>query len=309
MNDKRPWLVSGVRRYPDDYIRDRQVKEVFQLRFDARNWAMAARRIRKAMHEGIMVMPKLERAVMMGEVDDDATVEQRHGEKGICEVLISMPSVKYYCQASGLGPLALPNVVYQPLHPPEIATFHLSRSTKIMECLEIPPIILGATNRYILSGPLRIETPRPLKVTDLSGGLDNLKLLAHVLCSRTHVTKQLEPSDSTTSDENVTEQIFDSVSLDGTSIEFYHYAVNVISSDLTSRPSRDLKPKHTHPLGLDIRKALEDMLEPQIGRWRGKVIIRDASHLPICPACQYEGPIPPNEATHYNDIGMILVEE
>jgi len=63
---------------------------------------------------------------------------------------------------SGLGPLALPNTVYQPLHPPKIATFHLSRSTKIWECLEFPPIILGATNRYILSGPIRIESPRPI---------------------------------------------------------------------------------------------------------------------------------------------------
>lgn len=311
MYDKLPWAISGVNLCPNDHRHDDMLRMTWNLRIDSRNWTVAANRIRKAMTEGVDVFPKLERVVMMGEVDDDDTVEWRHEEKAICEVLISLPSVAYYCQASGLGPLALPNTVYQPLHPPKIATFHLSRSTKIWECLELPPIILGATNRYILSGPIRMETSRPFRLTDLAGGwIKPLNMIPHMLNSRTHVTKQLAPSNTTTSDENVTEQIpFDSVSLDGTSIEIYNFLINVISPDITLCASKELKPKHIHPLGLDICQALEKQIHDKLGRWRGKVIIRDGSELPVCPACRFEGPIPPNEATSYNDVaGAVVVE-
>jgi hypothetical protein len=121
--------------------------------------------------------------------------------------------------------------------------------------------------------------------------------------------EQLQPSFKTTfaEDGSCTRTVpFSSVSLGNTSIEIYNYIVNVIRSGPTFGSGLQKRP-HVHPLSLDVCKAIERVLDSGIGRWRGKVTIRNGSDLPTCPACQYEGEIPENQIAEYEPSGAFAL--
>jgi hypothetical protein len=133
MADSRKWKATGAQRWDEENDKDLEcaLETDWHVRFDADEALKAALRMREAIGSGVNVMPRLKRVVMLGAVDNERNIEEQHVVKGMGDVLLSLPSVEYYCQSSGLGPLSLSNKISQPLHPPRIATFHLSRSSKI----------------------------------------------------------------------------------------------------------------------------------------------------------------------------------
>jgi hypothetical protein len=283
----RSWHTCGIQMHVGDTVSERMLKSVWQLQDDADDMMNAGMSIRVAIRKGLDVLPKLKRVVMMGEVDDRAVVRHARHPKSISDVFLSLPSVEYYCQSSGIGPLSMSNAIYKPLHPPRVATFHLSRSTMMWRSELLPPIVIGATNRYIWSGPggagaLRVESTSPIPASSITSDMVKAMIaVVHTLCARTTVLEQLQPGPDTTyaEDFSYTQTVpFNSVSLNDTSIEIYNYVVNVIQTGPTVGSSLEKRP-HVHPLSLDVCKAIERVLNCKIGRWRGKVIIRNGSDL------------------------------
>jgi len=311
MADIRKWKATGSRLWNEEDDEDLEcaLETDWYVRFDADEALKAALRMREAIRNGMNVMPSLKRVVMTGAVDNERNIEEQYVAKGMGDVLLSLPSVGYYCQSSALGPLSMSNTISQPLHPPRIAIFHLSRSSKIWKSSLYPPIVVGAINRYIFSGGLRLESPRPLIPSDITAELaDAMFAIVNMLCMRNWVEKQTAPGGFVllVEDSSTRNRIpFSSAFLNDTKIEIYNWIVNVIGADPNVIESLEKKPERIHPLSRDVCETIERLLDDRIGPWRGKVILRNADDVPACPACAYDGPIPTNETVEYKDGGLL----
>lgn len=168
MADSRKWKATGSRFWNEEDDEDLEcaLETDWYVRFDADEALKAALRMRGAIRNGMNVMPSLKRVVMMGVVDNERNIEEQYVAKGMGDVLLSLPSVEYYCQSSALGPLSMSNTISQPLHPPRIATFHLSRSSKIWKSFLycIHPLLSGrsidtSSPEVFDSSPLGLSSP------------------------------------------------------------------------------------------------------------------------------------------------------
>ena len=63
--------------------------------------------------------------------------------------LLGLPSVQHYCQRLPTGSFALPNHVIKVDSPPAIVTIHTPKMLSKDGLIWLPPIVLGATNRYM----------------------------------------------------------------------------------------------------------------------------------------------------------------
>jgi len=216
---------------------------------------------------------------MMGDADDQISMIINNFPKGFPDMLLNLPSVKYYCQSSFLGPLSIRNVPHRPLHSPKVVTFHIAKSELRPHWAESLPIIVGATNRYILSLPVRISSRHPLTPSGVDDQcLQALSTSVLAMLQRTELHRDLPQY-------NGPEKFsINSVSLVGTKIEMYNLVGNLIVP--APHADRATTAKKVMPLSSEVRQALAKLIDTRIGPWKGIVSFYNIDEIPLCPACR-----------------------
>jgi hypothetical protein len=185
--------------------------------------------------------------------------------------LANLPSVKHYCQSSPVGPLALPNLTLQIEHHPDIVTNHRPGLIADLGPAWRPPIVLGSTNRLMCNGThfyLSSDTPgAPIPAENIIRYLGPLEeMLSKNPVLRLGVTQH-------------TTVPFNSVSLENTKIEIYDYIRHCTFSGVADIQTADSRPT-------DLSQ-IQSILDARIGRWKGKVFLKNREDCPPCSACGF----------------------
>jgi hypothetical protein len=239
------------------------------------------------MDNGHQFLPNLKRVVLLGRSDDLISVRMSGQPKGFAETLIKLPTVKYYCQSSILGPLSLSNTIQKFLHPPKVVTFHIANSELYDHWPESLPIVLGATNRYISRCPLKLRTHQATVPSDIGNHMLN-GLSVSILSMFKRSVVQVQKSRRHPGDQEWEKVPLASVSLDGTKIEMYNMVGDMMmpSHHLVPGRTRPEIEKEIKPLGLKVRQSLARLVDTQIGPWKGKVSFHNIDEIRLCPACR-----------------------
>jgi hypothetical protein len=187
--------------------------------------------------------------------------------------LANLPSVKHYCQFSPVGPLALPNQTLQIGYPPEIVTIHHPGLITDLGPFWRPPIVLGSTNRLMCNGThfyLSSDTPG----TTVPSGKRYRWFWALEKMLNENSVLHLGVNQHTTVP-------FNSVSIENTKIEIYDYIRHCTFSG-----AADIQTADSRPTDLSQIQAL---LDARIGRWKGRVFLKNREDCPPCSACGFEG--------------------
>lgn len=275
------WDACGTLRYPHDPSRNlaQQVHRLTQDTQDFRNIAAWLHMIKKA---GYKIFPALERVALIGREDDAISLHAVQLPRGFAEALVTLPSVKYYCQSSILGPLALTYELIKPLSPPKIVTLHIAQGMLFDGWGGALPLVIGATNRYIVSCPVKPtghQASTPSNVNNQWMAMLSTSVIA--MLKRTHVQKE------DTNDGQWQKVSLDSVSLDDTRIEWYNLIGDLIlpTAPIPGQPRPKIE-KEIKPLDMSVRQALARLVDTRIGPWKGKVSFHNLDEIPLCPACQ-----------------------
>jgi hypothetical protein len=187
--------------------------------------------------------------------------------------LANLPSVKHYCQFSPVGPLALPNQTLQIEHPPEVVTIHRPGLISDLGPAWRPPIVLGCTNRFICNGThWYLSSDMPGANIPAENIFRYLGRLEEMLSENSVL--RLGVNQHTTVP-------FNSVSIENTKIEIYDYIRHCTFSG-----AADIQTADSRPTDLSQIQAL---LDARIGRWKGKVFLKNREDCPPCSACGFEG--------------------
>jgi hypothetical protein len=300
-------LYSGIHpeepTYVDFFIRDlwsalgkdQRRATTFAAFKEVEQCALAGIEIRHAIAKGLVPFPKL-RTVSLGGYENRTWASPRAKEmeqemidtykldnaKGIPQILLGLPSVEHLCQSVELGPLALSAVIYKPLTPLKVFTYHVRYPPHACVCAqEVAPIIVGAINRYyfvnaftVNDDDVKVWSRWPAERQLLIGAL----IQAFELRRSVVLTPNMEESERVG---------LNSVPLDDTVIELYDY-IRFVERTVDDQDPFTVKRGYTHracrpaqPL-LDMQRALDNAL-PQ--RWKGKVLLKDREEAPPCTAC------------------------
>ena len=188
-------------------------------------------------------------------------------------LLANLPSVKHYCQFSPVGPLALPNQTLQIEHPPEVVTIHRPGLYSDLGPAWRPPIVFGSTNRLMCNGTnvcLSNDAPgATVPIENIARFLAPLEeMLGEITVLRAGVNQHTLISSS-------------SVPLENTKIEIYDYIRH-----FTFSGAADIQTADSRPTDLSQIQAI---LDARIGRWKGKVFLKNREDWPLCSACGFEG--------------------
>ena len=189
--------------------------------------------------------------------------------------LLGLPSVQHYCQRLPTGPFALPNHVIKVDSPPAIVTIHTPKMLSKDGLIWLPPIVLGATNRYMF----RCEDTL---LCSIHAEEDKMTSRIPQVLHRLQVMLSERPVLHIKNDTDFEYLSFASVSLDNTRIEVYDYIRYFKFASIESP-----FPKPTDRL-LDLA-PIETMFNEKIGRWKGKVFLKNKTECPPCSACGFEG--------------------
>ena len=275
------WATAGTLHYPNDPSYPNHQTDRFV--HDAKAYCDFSIWIRRVVRMGYPVLPSLDRVVMLGEKDDQISMMLNQLSKGLPDSLVNLPSVQYYCQNSLFGPFTLRNTLAKTYYPPKVATFHIAHLDLHHGWAEALPVILGATNRYILSCPVKIAGQHPSISSDVDEQwLRALSTSVLAMLRRTRVQKQLLLVDQPCESVSI-----DTISLDGTKIEMYNLIGNLILPAPKARGYPRARPdKEIEPLDIKVRQALARLVDTRIGPWKGKVSFHNIDEIPLCPACQ-----------------------
>jgi hypothetical protein len=223
------------------------------------------------------VFANLERVIMSGEYDtfpwgrnqtDFNIFTQSLPPAPIPLFLLSLSSVKHYCQWTPTGPLALPNRIIKINNPPEIVTIHYPHMLEDWGPQWLPPIVLGTTNRYMFKSnnfaASRTDTGEDVHFEQLAAFVTGLMtmLLHHPVL---HVK-----SDGY---ENVP---FNSISLENTRLEMYDYIRHTNILNHRDHPPSDLA-------------YIQHLFDERIGKWKGKMFLKNREDCPPCSASGFPG--------------------
>ena len=191
--------------------------------------------------------------------------------------LLDLPSIQHYCQRLPTGPFALPNHVIKIDNPPAIVTIHTPKMLSKDGLIWLPPIVLGATNRYMF----RCEDEL---LCSIDAAEDKIADSVAQVLHRLQVMLGERPVLNVKNDTDFEYLSFPSVSLANTRIEIYNYIRYFNFVDVM-----DPFPKATdQPLDL---APIQSIFNERIGRWKGKVFLKNSAECPPCSACGFEGKI------------------
>lgn len=195
--------------------------------------------------------------------------DQGFGPGPIPLLFLDLPNIKHYCQCRHTGPLALPNQVIAVDNPPEIVTFHPQKMLVEWGPQWSPPIVIGATNRYMCNGNAGVASR-----TDTGEDLpyDHIAYLMAPL----HAMLQDRPVMHINA-RGHQQSSLSSVSLADTRIEVYDY---IRHTNLTKAIDDDLPSDIGH---------IQSMFNAELGQWKGKVFLKNREDCPPCSACGFEG--------------------
>ena len=202
--------------------------------------------------------------------------------KGIPQILLGLESVDHFCQSVEYGPLALSPMLFQPLTPLKVFTYHLRAPdhTHVL-AQEATPMVVGAINRYYYAASftvnddgMKVWSRWPRERQELLGVLiETFKFRKTVV-----LTSNMTHSGSVG---------IDTVSLDNTIIELYDY-IRLVEGTEEDRDPFIIVRGYSHracrpaqPLD-DIQEELDKALPP---RWKGKVLLKNREEAPPCTAC------------------------
>jgi hypothetical protein len=224
----------------------------------------------------------LERVVMTREAESfpwGVTQQEFNNFNGVLDpppiplFLANLPSVKHYCQFSPVGPLALPNQTLQLEHPPEFVTIHRPGLFSELGPAWRPPIVLGSTNRLMCNGANWCLSSVAFGATvPLENIARYLQPLEEMLSEITVLSARVKQQTSILSN---------SVPIDNTKIEIYNYIRHCTFSGAADIQTADCRPT-------DLSQ-IQAILDARIGRWKGKVFLKNREDCPPCSACGFEG--------------------
>lgn len=259
------------------------------------------RRIRQFNTEGLSILPRL-RVVSMGGICGDiyndpsapALEHQLHPEFGKkCKILphalLDLPSVQHYCQAVAYGPLSLPNRIIKPETPIISYTQHNRGAPMLVPCrhcfrTHLPPIILGATNRYYCD------------TSHIVSSAINLNHHLAALGSLSPILAMFNRPDIIVADPDTGEPIplgsrIGSKMYKGTTVEIYNFIRVVKIGFLTIFDNAEAERGKSNmfgsrpPQSLSFFQEYLDRALPEI--WRGKVKLMNREEAPDCEACGF----------------------
>jgi len=181
--------------------------------------------------------------------------------------LASLPNVKHFCQTTPTGPLALPTRIIKIDNPPDIITFHYPHMLEDWGPEWLPPIVLGTTNRYMFNSNNGVAS----KDNGESMSFDQLAYF--VAPMMTMLGPRLVQHVKSSGHEYIS---FNSVSLNDTRLEMYDYIRHTSLLDRNDDSPNDL---------IHIQRLFDE----RIGRWKGKVFLKNREDCPPCSACGFAG--------------------
>jgi hypothetical protein len=179
--------------------------------------------------------------------------------------LLCLPSVKHFCQSIMRGPLSLGWCTLKTKNPPKIATFHTHHINLWADKNNLPPIILGAVNRYMSTG-MRFHTITPDLIWT-EGTAEIFTPLFNFVAG---------PSVGIENDGHMDSVQADTVSFANTSIEVYNFV------DWYPGPTADPNLTRAERLAL-----VQKFVDKHLGKWKGRVTLKDKADCPPCSACGY----------------------
>lgn len=186
---------------------------------------------------------------------------------------LGLPSVKHFCETTPTGPLALPCDTIAIPNPPEIVTIHPRAMLHGTGPVWLPPIVLGATNRLVFRSAMVAAS-----LTDSGEDILFVDLMPEFYTLFTILDRPIL-------DCNIVDRRTSSsrpISLDNTKIELYGYIRHRNETKLTGDPDLD------SALPSDL-SHIQAMFDDNLGRWKGKVELKNREDCPPCSACGLEG--------------------
>lgn len=203
------------------------------------------------------------------------TFAKHFGPPPVPLYLIDLPRVDHYCQRLPIGPLALPHHVIKVANPPAIVTIHTADMLNENGLAWLPPIVLGTTNRYMIRCANHLLCSNKAGEDKLATRVPKvLHILKYLLADR--------PVLHINSDDQFELLPFSSFSLDNTRIEIYDYIRYFkFNSIMDPFPKSNDSPLDLAPI--------QSIFNENIGRWKGKVFLKNRNECPPCSACGFEG--------------------
>jgi len=164
-----------------------------------------------------------------------------------------------------LGPLSLGWTTIKLKDPPKVVTFHTSHTNLWADKDNLPPIILGAVNRYMSTG-LTYHTITP----DLIWNEGTARVFMPLLAFFTSQSVGIENDGYL---DSISE---DTVSFAGTTIETYNFV------DWYPGPTA-----HPNLTRADRLALVQKFVDKHLGKWKGHVTLMDKADCPPCSACGY----------------------
>lgn len=233
---------------------------------------VAALRVKLGITRSPHLLGSLERVCMTSTGDQSWGTHQKHLPIDVTFTTPALPirllclsSVKHYCQSTMLGPLTLGGTIVKPNNPPKVATFHSDRINLWGNGDILPPIVIGAVNRYMSKGLTFHSFPPDLYMS--AGVAQAFRPLLTFFAAR--------PIGIETDGylDNVSE---DTISFADTSIEIYNFI------DYYPGPGSDPNLTSAGRLAL-----VQEFVGKYLGKWKGRVVLKEKADCPPCSACGY----------------------
>lgn len=267
-------------------------RNVFNLETSLVNVSNAGAQVRRLLQEGTAILSKLKSVTLGGLGELRWNDRDTASYLGICpgspvervtaQTFLDLPSIESICQYYLDGPLSLSECIILPHSRLRVFTYHPRPCAPIspMTMPALPPIIIGAVNRYYsgMAREVSSDLPPDREEAIFTGALRPVIMMLGI--DRTAVMH-------TTRHEDRTHWIsLEDVNTDRTTVELYDYVRIVDYKDLQSYTcaccpldGSILKP----PLPLDkLQKLLDAHMHP---KWKGKVFLKHREDAPPCVSC------------------------
>lgn len=287
------WLLLGVKRGPGEA----ETLTIPVAVTEADAWMEVADLLDERDEGGKGGFGQLE-AVVMGELGNswwhDVYSASRRPEMlaysafeaqpSLARRFIQHKSVKHYCQSEMFGPFALPCATIKSPSPPEVVTYHMPLDFfgDFADLPDfVPPMIVGAVNRYIFPRP-KLSIIQPGPGDQPTSHIDLVTLLRPIVAilRREHVIvlHGAEPPPSDREDD-----------LSSTTVELYNYVERITMTREEERRFRAANPQmwaaNTGSSAGESIRGLEEDLQRAHTKYSPKVFLKSLNEAPLCTAC------------------------